>query len=56
MKSGGFLRLKGRVEAMEAGGGIEASSCAGTDHDNAQRQEVKREEKKGGNKKGKREE
>ena len=55
MKSGGFLRLKGRVEAMEAGGGIEASPCAGKDHVNAQMQEVKREEKDG-KKKGKREE
>ena len=52
MKSGGFLRLKGRVEAMEAGGGIEASPCAGKDHVNAQMQKVKREEKDG-KKKGK---
>ena len=55
MKSGDLLRLKGRVEAMEAGGGTEASSCAGNDHSKAQMKVLKRE-KEEGNKKGKKEE
>ena len=53
MKLRGVFRLKGRVEAMEVGGGKEASTCAGKDHSKAQMKDVIREEEE--NKKGKRE-